>query len=112
MNARGLSRRLDRLEQHILPLDQPKVWEVVQVDSNGTRTPTGIMIEMPPPRAPIGYWYGPPQKPNSGTHHRETFVSSQLHRPSPYWASAGRLRRERDSRRTFAFSMGQNKGGD
>jgi hypothetical protein len=55
MNARGLSRRLDRLEQHILPLGQPKVWEVVQVDSDGTRTPTGIMIEMPPPRAPIGY---------------------------------------------------------
>jgi len=45
MNARGLSRRLDRLEQHILPLDQPKVWEVVQVDSDGTRTPTGITIQ-------------------------------------------------------------------
>jgi hypothetical protein len=55
MNARGLSRRLDRLEQRILPLDQPKVWEVVQVDSDGTRTPTNIRIEMPPPRAPIGY---------------------------------------------------------
>jgi len=40
------------------------------------------------------------------------FVSSQLRRPSPYWASDGRLRREGDSRRTFAFSMGQNKGGD
>jgi hypothetical protein len=55
MIARNLARRLKRLEEYILPRDDPKTWEIVQVDSDGTRTPTNIRIEMPAPRAPIGY---------------------------------------------------------
>src|SRR6202521_2197504 len=47
---------------------------------------------------------------SSGTHHRETRSSrSRLHRPSPYWASDGRLRRERDAGRLFATSFWHNK---
>ena len=35
----------------------------------------------------------------------------RLHRPSPYWASDGRLRRERDSEETFATLSGTTKKG-
>src|SRR5258706_6440623 len=46
----------------------------------------------------------------SGTHHRETRSSrTQLHRPSPYWASDGRLRRERDSGEDFVTSFWHNE---
>ena len=48
MTARSLARRLDRLEQQLIPEEEPKVWEIVIVDSDGTRTPTGKRIEMPP----------------------------------------------------------------
>jgi len=43
----SLLRRLERLEQHIMPEDEPRVWEIIIVDSDGTRTPTGERIEMP-----------------------------------------------------------------
>jgi len=49
MTSRSLVRRLERLEAHIVPEDERKIWEIVVVDSDGTRTPTGIRIEMPPP---------------------------------------------------------------
>jgi hypothetical protein len=48
MIGRSLPRRLERLEEHIIPEDERKVWEIIIVDSDGTRTPTGIRIEMPP----------------------------------------------------------------
>ena len=47
MTGRSLSRRLDRLEEELIPEDDPKVWEIIIVDSDGTRTPTGERIEMP-----------------------------------------------------------------
>lgn len=49
MTGRSLSRRLERLEEELIPEDDPKVWEIIVVESDGTRTPTGIRVEMPPP---------------------------------------------------------------
>jgi hypothetical protein len=48
MTGRSLSRRLERLEEHTMPEDEPTVWEIILVDSDGTRIPTGERIEMPP----------------------------------------------------------------
>jgi hypothetical protein len=50
--SRNLSLRLDRLEQQLIPEDEPKVWEIVMVDSDGTTTPSGIRIEWPAPGSP------------------------------------------------------------
>jgi len=50
MTSRSLARRLERLEVELIPEDDPKVWEIIVVDSDGTRTPAGIRIEMPPSR--------------------------------------------------------------
>jgi hypothetical protein len=48
----------------------------------------------------------------SGTHHRETRAfRSRLHRPSPYWVSDGRLRRERNAGVDFATSFWHNQEG-
>jgi hypothetical protein len=49
MTSRSLARRLERLEEQVIPEDERKVWEMIIVDSDGTRTPTGIRIEMPGP---------------------------------------------------------------
>jgi len=49
MTSRSLVRRLERLEERVIPEDERKVWEIVIVDSDGTRTPTGERIEMPAP---------------------------------------------------------------
>jgi hypothetical protein len=38
MTGRSLSRRLERLEEHTMPEDEPTVWEIILVDSDGTRT--------------------------------------------------------------------------
>ena len=48
MTSRNLARRLDRLEEQMIPEDERKVWEIMIVDSDGTRTPTGERIEMSP----------------------------------------------------------------
>ena len=49
MTSRSLVRRLERLEEQVMPEDERKVWEIIIVGSDGTRTPTGERIEMPPP---------------------------------------------------------------
>ena len=36
MMNRALSRRLERLEEQIAPVEELKVWHVVYVDSDGT----------------------------------------------------------------------------
>ena len=54
MTSRSLVRRLERLEEQVIPEDERKVWEMIIVDSDGTRTPTGIRIEMPPPGSTKG----------------------------------------------------------
>jgi hypothetical protein len=43
---RNLARRLDRLEEQLISEEEPKVWEIIIVDSDRTRTPTGDRIEM------------------------------------------------------------------
>jgi hypothetical protein len=48
MTSRSLARRLERLEEQVIPEDERKVWEMIIVDSDGTRTPTGIRIEWRP----------------------------------------------------------------
>ena len=40
-----LYRRLELLEEEILPAEELKVWEVVIVDSDGEMTPTGIRTQ-------------------------------------------------------------------
>jgi len=37
------------MEEQVIPEDERKVWEIVIVDSDGTKTPSGIRIEMPAP---------------------------------------------------------------
>jgi hypothetical protein len=49
MTGRSLSRRLELLEERIIPADEPTSFQIILVDSDGTRTPTGVRIEMPPP---------------------------------------------------------------
>ena len=44
MTSRSLARRLERLEEHIVPEDELKVWRIVIMDSDGTKT-LGEMIE-------------------------------------------------------------------
>ena len=36
--TRALTRRLDRLEEHMQPAEEPRIWQVVFFDSNGGRT--------------------------------------------------------------------------
>jgi hypothetical protein len=38
MTSRSLARRLERLEEQTMPIDEPKVWQIVLVDSDGTQT--------------------------------------------------------------------------
>jgi hypothetical protein len=47
MTSRSLARRLERLEEEMIPEDEPKVWEMIIVDSNRTRTTSGIRVEWP-----------------------------------------------------------------
>lgn len=37
MMNRTLSRRLERLEEQIAPLEELKVWQIIFVDSDGSR---------------------------------------------------------------------------
>jgi len=45
--TRTLYRRLERLEQQTMPIDEPKVWQIVFRDSDGTQT-LGDRIEWSP----------------------------------------------------------------
>jgi hypothetical protein len=47
MIGRSLARRLERLEEQVIPDDERKVWEMIVVDSDGTRTASGIRVEWP-----------------------------------------------------------------
>ena len=38
MTGRSLSRRLERLEEELMPEDELKVWQIVIMDSDGTKT--------------------------------------------------------------------------
>jgi hypothetical protein len=44
---RSLYRRLERLEEHTTPMDEPKVWQIVFRHSDGTQT-LGDRIEWSP----------------------------------------------------------------
>jgi hypothetical protein len=56
--TRTLHRRLERLEEQTLPMDEPKVWQIVFVDSDGTQT-LGDRIEW----SPRGRWREPKSPP-------------------------------------------------
>jgi hypothetical protein len=43
--SRNLSRRLERLEERMIPLTVRRVWRIVTINSDGTTQPTGISIE-------------------------------------------------------------------
>lgn len=47
MVNRTLKRRLERLEQQTMPIDEPKVWQIVFRESDGTQT-LGDQIEWSP----------------------------------------------------------------
>ena len=44
--TRNLYRRLERLEEQTMPMDEPKVWQIIILDSDGTQT-LGDQIEWP-----------------------------------------------------------------
>jgi hypothetical protein len=50
--SRNLSRRLDRLEERMIPLTVRRVWHIMTINSDGTTEPTGISIEWPSNSAP------------------------------------------------------------
>jgi hypothetical protein len=45
MISRDLFRRLKRLEESMTPVTVRKVWQIITVNSDGTKEPTGITIE-------------------------------------------------------------------
>jgi len=47
MTSRSLARRLERLEEQVIPADELKVWQIVIMDSDGTKT-LGERIEWSP----------------------------------------------------------------
>lgn len=47
MTSRSLARRLERLEEQVIPEDELKVWQIVIMDSDGTKT-LGERIEWSP----------------------------------------------------------------
>jgi len=47
MTSRSLARRLERLEEQVIPEDELKVWQIVIIDSDGTKT-LGERIEWSP----------------------------------------------------------------
>jgi len=49
MTNRNLSRRLERLEETSEPSAEPRVWQIVIVDSDGSRR-DGPVIKWQPPR--------------------------------------------------------------
>jgi hypothetical protein len=51
MVTRALYRRLERLEEQTMPMDEPKVWQIVFRHSDGTQT-LGDRIEW----SPRGRW--------------------------------------------------------
>ena len=44
--TRSLYRRLERLEERTMPRDEPKVWQIIILDSDRTQT-LGDQIEWP-----------------------------------------------------------------
>ena len=48
MISRNLSRRLEQLEEQSAPLAEPKVWQIVIVDSDGSRRDDSIIKWQPP----------------------------------------------------------------
>jgi len=48
MISKNLSRRLERLEESLLPvLEEPVVIHIISVDGDGRREDSGIRIEVP-----------------------------------------------------------------
>ena len=45
--SRNLARRLDRLEEQMMPLNARKVWHVITINSDGTRAPSVLFVEWP-----------------------------------------------------------------
>jgi len=45
--TRSLARRLERLEEQVIPADELKIWQIVIVDSDGAKT-LGDRIEWSP----------------------------------------------------------------
>ena len=57
MIARNLTRRLERLEDELIPEGEPKVLQIVFVDSDGTRE-LGHRVEIPSYSGAKGRWRG------------------------------------------------------
>ena len=48
MMSKGVSRRLERLEEQMAPPAEPRVWLIVIVDSDGSRRDDSIIKWQPP----------------------------------------------------------------
>jgi len=54
MTSKSLARRLERLEDSLLPvLEEPIVIHIIAVDGDGRRTDTGIEFKVPAARKPF-----------------------------------------------------------
>jgi len=59
MMSKSLARRLERLEDSLLPvLEEPMVLKIISVSSDGTRTDSGIEFKIPAVPKPLkkGRW--------------------------------------------------------
>lgn len=50
--SRNLSRRLERLEERMIPSTVRKVWQIITINSDGTTAPSGFSVEWSSNRAP------------------------------------------------------------
>jgi len=59
MTSRNLARRLERLEESLLPvLEEPIIIKIISVSPDGTRTDSGIEFKVPVVQKPFkkGRW--------------------------------------------------------
>jgi hypothetical protein len=64
MMNRNLSRRLERLEEELAPVEVRRIWQIVYVDSDGNRT-EGEIIEWPAKRSAGELAHSPPDLTSS-----------------------------------------------
>jgi hypothetical protein len=57
MIRRTLSRRLERLQESMIPSTERKVWQIVTINSDGTTAPSGFSFEWPSKQQP-DHWQG------------------------------------------------------
>jgi hypothetical protein len=55
--SRNLSRRLQKLEERTIPVTVRKVWQMITINSDGTKEPSGFSVKWPSKQQP-DHWQG------------------------------------------------------